>query len=458
MRVLAFTKRSATSNTGDKNSFAYSTARDRWPKVISSAQKNVEAAVRTHNLSGNDIQAAQMILTNLTRLGESITNDESLRPIPDDGASDIWGFNAALKEIGPITWLASPWLYSECYMYRLIHTFFTLSTSPFWKKFDVFRVTKVESFTSSLTATVQLLQWHLTTIDEIDQKKTSCNNVVADENIEKALFEEHLQISLWGNATDLSLLTSFSIEDLQSRQSKESRVAAKGNVVVDDTDRVWDLLWASRQRRAGRVDIVLDNAGFELLTDLVLAAYLLKAGFAKQIVLHGKRMPWFVSDVGVQDLEDLLTGLTSLSSANNEDEKEAMRSAGKLWRELVDQKQIELRIHPFWTTHYSFTDLRAAAPDIFSDLAEAEIVIFKGDLNYRKLTQDGLWPRTTSFETALGDLSKPPGLRILVLRTCKADVCVGLAPGRADELERKTKGTWTQTGLYGVISYWDAKK
>jgi hypothetical protein len=113
----------------------------------------------------------KMILTNLTRLGESITNDESLRPIADDGASDIGEFNAALKEIGPITWLASPWLYSECYLCRLIHTFFTLSTSPFWKKFDVFRVTKVESFTSSLTATVQLLQWHLTTIDEIDQKK-----------------------------------------------------------------------------------------------------------------------------------------------------------------------------------------------------------------------------------------------------------------------------------------------
>jgi hypothetical protein len=72
------------------------------------------------------------------------------------------------------------------------------------------------------------------------------------KNTEKALFEEHLQISLWGNATDLSLLTSFSIEDLQSRQSKESRVAAKRNVVVDDTDGVWDLLWASRQRRAGR--------------------------------------------------------------------------------------------------------------------------------------------------------------------------------------------------------------
>jgi hypothetical protein len=96
-----------------------------------------------------------------------------------------------------------------------------------------------------------------------------------------------------------------------------------------------------------------------------------------------------------------------------------MRTAGKLWRELVDQKQVELRIHPFWTTHYSFTELRAAAPDIFSDLAEADIVIFKGDLNYRKLTEDGLWPRTTSFETALGDYPSPPvSVSCFVLRTC----------------------------------------
>lgn len=97
-----------------------------------------------------------------------------------------------------------------------------------------------------------------------------------------------------------SLTALFSqSQDLQSRQGKAAREASKANVVAHDTRKVWESLSQQKQQGCGtgRIDIVLDNAGFEFLADLVLVGYLLESGLAIKVVLHGKRMPWFVSDV-----------------------------------------------------------------------------------------------------------------------------------------------------------------
>lgn len=41
---------------------------------------------------------------------------------------------------------------------------------------------------------------------------------------------------------------------------------------------------------------------------------------------------------------------------------------------------------------------------------------------------------------------------MLSLRTCKADVCVGLEPGKAEELD-KTEPKWRINGKYAVVSF-----
>ena len=54
-----------------------------------------------------------------------------------------------------------------------------------------------------------------------------------------------------------------------------------------------------------RIDIVLDNAGVEFFTDLVLAEFLLSARIADEVVFQPKAIPWYVSDVIPGDLTKL---------------------------------------------------------------------------------------------------------------------------------------------------------
>lgn len=359
-----------------------------------------------------------------------------------------------------MAWHNSPWLYTECYMYRLIHTCFSRRETTFWIGYDVFARQKSTSLKSSKTVIVELVQWLL----EICQKIHK-NEVKSAENM-KALLEEMLQVSLWGNATDLLLLISVSVEELQSRQGKRSREMFKGNVVDDDTEQVWELLSAMPENSSKReIHVVLDNSGFEFVTDLVLVAYLLAANYAKTVVLHGKAIPWFVSDVTASDLDVTLDTLEhgNFSGTVTPEEASSLNEFSAQLRAYLTSGRLRYEAHPFWTTQHSYARLPQVAPQLYQDLSAAELVIFKGDLNYRKLVFDGLWPRTTTFQHALGALgdrakAAGSGLRILALRTCKADTCVGLAPGRESEIDPEATGEWTRTGKYAVISFCDAKK
>ena len=43
-----------------------------------------------------------------------------LRPLDDDGGSDVEAYNRELSQLGDSTWFNVPWLYAECYLYRYI--------------------------------------------------------------------------------------------------------------------------------------------------------------------------------------------------------------------------------------------------------------------------------------------------------------------------------------------------
>ncbi len=91
---------------------------------------------------------------------------------------------------------------------------------------------------------------------------------------------------LWGNATDLSLLTNLSVEDMEKLQSVGKGIEEQQkNIISNHLEEVWQHL---KGKKNTRIDFVLDNAGFELYTDLILADWLLSSGIAGEIVIHCK--------------------------------------------------------------------------------------------------------------------------------------------------------------------------
>jgi hypothetical protein len=70
----------------------------------------------------------------------------------------------------------------------------------------------------------------------------------------------------------------------------------------------------------------------------------------------------------------------------------------------MSTEQIVLTQDPVWTQPGSFWRMPTMAPRLVKDLQDSELVIFKGDLNYRKLTEDvclclSLWLFATCIES-----------------------------------------------------------
>jgi hypothetical protein len=271
--------------------------------------------------------------------------------------------------------------------------------------------------------------------------------------VRRFLFIEMTEMALWGNATDLSLLSHLSIEDMKDLQGHEAIQKSQKNIVDNDTDAVWTYLQCTPSPVDRHVDMVLDNAGFELFTDLIYAAYLLDSQIATSMQLHIKQFPWFVSDVVPTDVDSLFE---HLESAKCFPDREYLDRLVPRLRKFFESGTISITSEPFWTTPYSFHEMPIRAPALFDHLQSSYLVIFKGDLNYRKLTKDGLWPYTTSFREALGPLGKSR-MKILALRTNKSDTCVGVeSQAKVDALNAEALGgAWVRNGRYAVIAFHD---
>ncbi|KAK0720312.1 hypothetical protein B0H67DRAFT_575709 [Lasiosphaeris hirsuta] len=460
--------------TSDPTSFAYPTARTRWPVIITQA---IDDAYRSVSASEDPEkhEEGKKIVAELVNLKYEVQHDRALTPIRDDGYPDVAIYNRELEQLGNPTWLNVSWLYSECYLFRRISTSFSLSTH--WRNYDVFARQKIKTFLSSRPAVIELAARYKDLVTQLREGKS--RGAPVDEEAERILFMEMCEICLWGNATDLSLLTSLTYEDIQKLQGSEARKAAEKNILINNLPAVYDLLVAAKKagKKERQVDIVLDNAGFELYVDLILAGYLLSVGLATTVVLHPKSIPWFVSDVLPSDFASLLNALANprhfyetpteddelqgkTPEPLSETEVDELSFLFQEWSGFHAEGQLRMRSNRVWTHPGSFWRLPHEDPELIEDLKASELVIFKGDLNYRKLVGDANWDPTTAFTTAIGPLGPGSGINVMALRTCKADVVVGLKPGE-DEKLRETEGgggdsgarKWAWNGKWAVVSF-----
>ncbi|KAK3847011.1 MAG: hypothetical protein J3R72DRAFT_519915 [Linnemannia gamsii] len=495
----------------DKHSFGYSTLSTRLPVIVS---KIVDDVYRSyHGLSDSDPfknekeKEAKGIIERIGGLRYELQRDKPFRPLTDK-REDVEEWNQALATYYPTSsWYKASWLFSECYLYRRIKEAFALTEH--WKDYDPFFEQKRTVFKSSQKAVVSMAVQLTTPV--VPGTNLSVLDLKVQDGPEskgtRDAFFEMVQVSLWGNATDLSLLDNPDLEKVEQLQrrmlsSSTSSNASSANaspaastVHLDQlgvskdpeehaselekhADKILsndsELLWSKvKSLRNGRVDIILDNAGFELYVDFVIADYLIRAGFASEIVFHAKRIPWFVSDVMPVDFQWTLDQLHHPQPSSSNDssspyffnpsdpiEQQALLALGQKWQSYVDKGTWKVVSHEFWTSCYSFYHLPTlpSAQDLFESMRQSDLWIFKGDLNYRKLVYDCKWPTTTPFTEAIGPLGqsekndKAEGVPTLVsFRTCKADVVVGLAEGVEAKMDQVAP-TWMVNGEYAVIS------
>lgn len=165
----------------------------------------------------------------------------------------------------------------------------------------------------------------------------------------------------------------------------------------------------------------------------------------------------------------------SLFSNGTDDQIASLRQMGQRWKQYEREGKWVYEQHPFWCTGYTFWSINNEAPDLFQHLSESDLVIFKGDLNHRKLvsmntaesvlysplsfqTYDCQTPSDLSFNMAIGPLANDEGAPpVASLRTIKSDVVVGVDQATADRLDKEEPG-WRISGKYAVVLLSDGHK
>lgn len=94
-----------------------------------------------------------------------------------------------------------------------------------------------------------------------------------------------------------------------------------------------------------------------------------------------------MSDVTPPDIVHLFSALTNPAYFFGRDTAARPQSLEFLVSQLSDfyaDGRIVIRLHDFWTTQHSYWRLPSKAPHLLTDLEASDLLVFKGDLNYRK--------------------------------------------------------------------------
>lgn len=323
----------------------------------------------------------------LSELAEEITGP--IRPLPPSAHDAARWAEWGRDHIGQ-SWYDVPFLWAESFFYRkLLGAAGYFGPGP-WQGIDPFEPVKSAELTG----------------DALAEELAALAALPVDERTEGLL-----AATLWGNQADLGF---------RLQQKDDGRASA---LVADESAALWPLL-------TGTVCVVADNAGRELVPDLLLADHLLTAGAVERIVLHVKAYPYFTSDATMADVLACLRRLV-------------VEEAGQRLWDAVRAGRLVIRAHPFSVAPWSYHDMPT---DLAEDFAAASVTIMKGDLNYRRLVGDRAWPPDTPFGTVTAYFPGP----VAAVRTLKSDVVVGVPDDVLARLESSGE-PWRTNGAHALI-------
>jgi uncharacterized protein with ATP-grasp and redox domains len=228
----------------DKNSFAYFTVTQRFPKII---QEIINSGLYPQSIN----ESLQTLLRDLpTAKVRDLNLTSAERP--------LW--KNFLNQYSGQQLFSIPFFYGEVYLYRLI-----LEVTKYLEnQIDPFSVLKEK--------------------DVVDNE--AFFKKILDEPFTDRL-KDYLLLSLTGNRADLSQIHFDRLADL--------------TLLVDDSQELADILPSKKN-----VHIILDNSGVELFSDLIMAEAFVRSGKINNVILHSKALPIFVSDTTNRDIDFLL--------------------------------------------------------------------------------------------------------------------------------------------------------
>ncbi|XP_072397023.1 damage-control phosphatase ARMT1-like [Diabrotica undecimpunctata] len=409
-----------------KRSFAFYTVKHRMPVILTNLIDNlVRHKAEIKEKYGNEaVDELKTIIGEISEFKYEVQTNKPLKLLIGN-APDVNIYNEYIKKQsvaeGHTTHFHTIWLLTECYMYRRIKQIF--ETKPHLKDYDYFEHQKQDAYTGAIQLIENMSEYVIHVLN---------NQNPADQNE----FINMLKLNLWGNKCDLSL----SLGKASDMSSLFDTAALDPYILCDHSKQIWEAI--STDKSSDIIDIVFDNSGYEVFTDLCVADYIITKGLAKSMRLYVKTIPWFISDVMVHDFHWTINQLKASENDN-------LQVLGQRWSKYIEDGIWTIVASNFWTLPYDFTYMADIDPQLYKKLGEAKAVFFKGDLNYRKLFGEKNWDPTTSVETGLQSFHPS---KLCIIRTIKADIVVGIPNGIAEEIEAKDP-KWMHSGEYGVIQF-----
>lgn len=347
-----------------------------------------------------------------------------LRPLQDPGAPDEALWAEWLTPYLGQTWLDAPWFAAEVYFFRRILEATGYFQDGPGRGVDPYQAQKragLEAALKPLAAACAAL---------------SAEKFSTSKSALEAALTRLLRTVVWGNQADLSLWPAGQIEAGDPPDRPDAELLA-AHLLVDDSPTVSRFV-VQRNSRLARVDFILDNTGLELGYDLLLTDFLLEHELTQTVVYHAKPFPTYVSDVTVPEVEGTIGFLLQ-----NGDE--GLRSLARRLGRRLKEDQLRVQSEYYWTSPLAGWE---APMDLRRELAQADLIISKGDANYRRWLGDRHWPFTVPFSAVLAYRPAP----LLALRVNKAELIVGLPPGKQEEMDTAHPG-WLSNGQWGVIQF-----
>ena len=467
---------------GIADSFRGVTLRTRLPQLIDRV------------VLANTAQLTPAAKEQLLALAGDLSANRAVRPLPGDAVVPKWILNyssslssgeGSSESNHPPCWGQVPWLQGEIYFNLLVLALSECRDAMH----DIYTSEKEEALVSFLDTLVLPIVVDDPTANPFHWSREDALPLL-------------IRNMLWGNSVDLSM---FDLAQLRQNNTATTTTTGRaelerivtaaeahavalfgkdvlvvGNQLGEIDATVRRLLQKTekgKDREMGCVDIVMDNAGVECCADILFGAWVAtQSNRALRVRFHVKAKPFYVSDTNLHDVEFLLATLAASSAG---------ASFVVLVRSFIADGTFVFAPNAFWTepcemremppslvtSHFYCRNLNSpsagpAPPAEATVHPKSRLVVFKGDLNFRRLVGDRDWDNGISFATArshertelgvveslddvLADFWPTDDVPVVALRTAKSEVSVGVPKAAVAQLDATVKN-WRVSGKYAV--------